>query len=378
MPPKVLFTASTYSHIRNFHLPYLRWFHDQGWIVHAACGGAQTPIPYADEVLHLPLEKRMAAPGNFRASAMLRRKIKAEGYDFLSVHTSLAAFFSRIALIGLRHPPAVANMAHGYLFDSDTPWHKRMLLLSAERLTAPQTDLLLTMNCWDFETAQQHHLGKRIVNVPGVGVDFSKVHWEGTLSRESLREEFYLPRDAFILIYPAEFSGRKSQSVLIRAMAELPAEVVLVLAGDGVLREECQSLARSLGLENRVIFPGHLRDMAPWYAMADAAVTASRSEGLPFNVMEAMYAGLPVVASAVKGHVDLIQDGETGLLYPYGSSVACASAVRRLLDSQVLRQHLAKQARDHVMQYSIETVFPVVTEAYMSLLPMRAEVGLFS
>ena len=112
--------------------------------------------------------------------------------------------------------------------------------------------------------------------------------------------------------------------------------------------------------------------------MADAAVTASRSEGLPFNVMEAMYAGLPVVASAVKGHVDLIQDGETGLLYPYGGSVACASAVRRLLDSQVLRQHLAKQARDHVMQYSIETVFPVVTEAYMSLLPMRAEVGLFS
>ena len=42
MPPKVLFTASTYSHIRNFHLPYLRWFHDQGWIVHAACGGAQS------------------------------------------------------------------------------------------------------------------------------------------------------------------------------------------------------------------------------------------------------------------------------------------------------------------------------------------------
>lgn len=378
MPPKVLFAASTYSHIRNFHLPYLRWFHERGWVVHAACGGVQAPIPYADEVLHLPLEKRMAAPGNFRASALLRRKIKDEGYDFFSVHTSLAAFFGRIALIGLHHPPAVANMAHGYLFDSDTPFLKRALLLSAERLTAPQTDLLLTMNHWDFETAQRYHLGKRVVNVPGIGVDFSKVHWEGTLPREILREEFYLPRDAFILIYPAEFSGRKSQSVLIRAMAELPAEVVLVLAGDGVLREECRSLARSLGVEERVFFPGHLQDMAPWYAMADAAVTASRSEGLPFNVMEAMYRGLPVVASAVKGHEDLIQDGETGLLYPYGDSTACAEAVRKLLNSQALRQDLAKQAREYVAQYSIEAVFPVVTEAYMSLLPMRAEAGIFS
>ena len=374
MPPKVLFTASTYSHIRNFHLPYLRWFHDQGWIVHAACGGAQAPIPYADEVLHLPLKKRMAAPGNFRASAMLRRKIKDEGYDFLSVHTSLAAFFARIALIGLRHPPAVANMVHGYLFDADTPRFKRTLLLSAERLTAPQTDLLLTMNHYDFETAQRYHLGKRVVNVPGIGVDFSKTHWEGTLSRESLREEFYLSRDAFILIYPAEFSKRKSQSVLIRAMAELPEEVVLILAGDGVLREECQSLARSLGLRDRVFFPGHLQDMAPWYAMGAAAVTASRSEGLPFNVMEAMYAELPVVASAVKGHKDLIQDGRTGLLYPYGDSAACAEVVRRLLSSQALRQNLAEQARKQVMQYSVEAVFPVVTEAYMSLLPIRAEV----
>ena len=84
------------------------------------------------------------------------------------------------------------------------------------------------------------------------------------------------------------------------------------------------------------------------------------------------------MASAVKGHEDLIQDGETGLLYPYGDSTACAEAVGKLLNSQALRQDLAKQAREHVAQYSIEAVFPVVTEAYMSLLPMRAEAGIFS
>ena len=110
MPPKVLFTASTYSHIRNFHLPYLRWFHDQGWIVHAACGGAQAPIPYADEVLHLPLEKRMAAPGNFRASAMLRRKIKDEGLSLRRRHAAVQA--NAAALRRASHRPSDRSAAH--------------------------------------------------------------------------------------------------------------------------------------------------------------------------------------------------------------------------------------------------------------------------
>lgn len=369
MPSKVLFTASTYSHILNFHLPYLRWFQEQGWIVHVACGGAAAPIPYADEVFHLPFEKRMTAPGNFRASAMLRRRMREEHYDLLAAHTALASFFARLALVGLRERPAVANMVHGYLFDGETPALKRWVLLTAERLTAPQTDLVITMNRWDFETAQRYHLGKRVVNVPGVGVDFSRVQWTEAAPREYLREEFYLPPGAFVLIYPAEFSKRKSQEVLIRAAAELPEEVVLVLAGDGVLREECRALASSLGVEDRVVFPGHLTDMAPWYAMADAAVTASRSEGLPFNVMEAMHLGLPVVASAVKGHVDLIRHGETGLLYPYGDSAACAEAIRSLLADEDLYRRLGEQARREMESFSLDAVFPTVTEAYELVMP---------
>ena len=62
MGQKVLFTASTYSHILHFHRPYLRLFREKGWEVHAACGGAPAAIPEADEVIHLPLEKKMTAP----------------------------------------------------------------------------------------------------------------------------------------------------------------------------------------------------------------------------------------------------------------------------------------------------------------------------
>ena len=115
------------------------------------------------------------------------------------------------------------------------------------------------------------------------------------------------------------------------------------------------------------MFPGQVRDIPAWYAMADAAVSASRSEGLPFNIMEAMYAGLPVVASGVKGHTDLIEDGITGLLYPYGDAGACAEQILRLTASERLRRELARSAKADVERYSIERVMPIVWEEYCAL-----------
>ena len=113
--------------------------------------------------------------------------------------------------------------------------------------------------------------------------------------------------------------------------------------------------------------------MAPWYAAADAAAAASRIEGLPFHVMEAMYLGLPVVASAVKGHVDLIEEGQNGLLYPYGDSKAFARQVRRLLEEPGLRDGMAARTRASVLQYGLEQVLPQVWDCYTALFQESRE-----
>ncbi len=372
MTKKVLFTASTFSHILNFHLPYLRWFKEKGWLVHAACGGAPAEVPYADKVIALPLQKKMTAPDNFRAAAQLRRLISAEKYDLISTHTSLAAFFTRLAAKRLPERPPLINIVHGYLFDADTPAARRRLLLAAERFTAPETDLLLTMNAWDNRLAEQEKLGRRVAQIPGMGVDFAALGQFGREDGLALRRRWQIPADAFVLLYPAEFSARKNQALLLRALTLLPESCVLALPGQGALLEECRALAAKLGLSGRVVFPGQITKMGEWYAMADAAVSASRSEGLPFNIMEAMYCGLPVVASAVKGHIDLIRNGETGCLYPYGDAAACAEAVRRLLSSNELRRKLGSRAREAARQYSLENVLPQVVRWYGELAPELA------
>ena len=375
MTNKVLFTASTFSHILNFHMPYLKWFRDRSWSVHVACGGEPVPIPDADRVTVLPFKKSMASAMNFRAAALLRRLIREEAYDLISTHTSLAAFFTRLAVKGMGQRPLVVNTVHGYLFDADTSAMKRRSLLLAERMTAAQTDLLMAMNLWDFQLAKEEKLGRRVVHIPGMGVDFSGLEDYGPDDSMMLRRKWDIPDGAFVMIYPAEFSRRKSQAVLIQTMTKLPENCVLVLPGQGSLVEECRAMTRQLDLAGRVIFPGQITGMGPWYAMADAAVSASRSEGLPFNVMEAMHCGLPVVASSVKGHTDLIQDGVNGLLYPYGNADVCAAAIRSLMKSVSLRRELGRNAKEIAEQYSLDQVLPEVTRQYRELLPETAAVG---
>ena len=188
MEHKVLFTASTYSHIANFHRPYLRAFSALGWAVDVACGGKPMDLPEARRVIHLPLEKSITAPANFQAARMLRREMKKEGYALISTHTSLAAFFTRLAAREL--DTTVVNTCHGYLFDPDTPSFKGRLLLEAERLTAGRTDLLLTMNRRDREIAGHYRLGRRVLEIPGVGVDFSPLDQTPATARELLRAEW--------------------------------------------------------------------------------------------------------------------------------------------------------------------------------------------
>jgi glycosyltransferase EpsD len=372
--PKLLYAASAYIHLMNFHRPYLRAFRERGWEVHALCADPKGNIPEADRTIAAPFRKKMSAPDNFIAALRIRRLVKDEGYALVIVHTSLAAFFVRLALKGLRQRPRLINMVHGYLFDDDTPAPKRQILLAAEKLTAPQTDLLITMNRYDHALAQRERLAAREMYVPGVGVDFSRFASASPEAGRRLRASLGIPEGDYVLLCAAELSGRKSQPVLIRALRELPERARLVLAGSGAGETECRALAGQLGLEDRILFPGHVGNVGDWYAMADAVVTASRIEGLPFNVMEAMVLRKPVVASRVKGHEDLIEDGRSGLLYPYGDAAACAAAVRRLMEDPALGKSLAAEAAAQIGQYALERVFPQVMAAYESLAEEAARV----
>lgn len=363
--PKILYIASTAGHLKSFHLPYLRQLSRDGWTVHTAGKGGDESLPGAQAGFDIPFEKSMFSPKNLSAVLQMRRLLRAENYDVVSVHTSLAAFFTRLAVMLSGRRPLVVNTVHGYLFDQDTPQPRQTILRWAEKLTAGCTDLLLTMNAQDTRIAREHRLCRgEILFTRGMGVDFSRFSPADVEMRMRARKSFGIPDDAFVLVYAAEFSGRKNQQALLRAAARLPERVWLLLAGRGDLLEECKDLARELGIADRVVFAGFVKDVERCYHAADLCLSTSRSEGLPFNLMEAMSCALPVVATAVKGHEDLVQPEQTGLLVPFGDEDSLCEAISRLLEHPELCLEWGWRARGHVEQYGLQPVL----EANMEIL----------
>lgn len=369
--PKILYVASTFSHLAAFHRPYLAWFAGQGCVVHAAAGGEPLPLEGVSRSFTLPFEKKMFSPKNLAATRQLADLLREERYDLVSLHTSLAAFFARLAVGRAgKGECMVLNTVHGYLFDESTPFPKRQLLLGAERLTAGSTDVLLTMNEADQAIAETHRLGRTILPTAGMGVDLSRFQPPLPGQREAARRALGLPADALVLVYAAEFSHRKNQAMLLRALPHLPPETRLLLPGRGETLEACKALAAQLGVADRAIFPGFVEDMARCYHAADLCTPSSRSEGLPFNVVEAMSCGLPVLATDVKGHRDLVLPGRTGALYPYDDAHRFAQAVQALADAET-RAAMGRAARERARDYGLERVFPQLTSLYAQTLPGR-------
>jgi len=155
------------------------------------------------------------------------------------------------------------------------------------------------------------------------------------------------------LLFVGSLIPRKAVGTVLKAMAEVkPAgSISLVVAGDGPERRNLEALSKALGLAGAVQFKGMIPggDLPELLNGADAVVLASHSEGLPNVVLEAMAAQLPVIASAIPGHTELIKDCETGLLFPTDDVKALAARLVRVRDDPTLRSRIGRAGRKLVI-----------------------------
>ena len=364
MEQKVLFAASTYHHIKSYLLPYMGEFQKAGWQIHVACGDAPGAIFYASQVITLPMEETIKSRANTRAAHLLHRKIEQECYDLIITHSALTSYITRLALSGLKKRPRLINVSYGYPFDDTTGALKRRSLLKIERKKARFVDLVMTMNQYDYRVAQRYRLGKQVFSIPGIGIDFSLLRKPDRTEVHALRQNLDLKAGDLVLLCADVLSSRGSQSVLIRALPLLPKSVILLLSGKGSRLAECKKLAEKLGVADRVRFPNTMEKMTLWYSVSDVIVTAAQGGEFSPHIMEAMYMGLPVVASAVKGLEDFIVDNDTGLLYPYGNHAAFADRILKLYESPALCEWMGQNAHRSVLPYSLDQVLPQVIGLY--------------
>ena len=143
----------------------------------------------------------------------------------------------------------------------------------------------------------------------------------------------------------ARFADYKDHGVLLRAFAAVPGEARLKLVGDGKTLPFAKKLAEELGIRERVEFKGARDDVPEILAQTDVFVLASKTETLPISILEAMRAGLPVIATDVGGISEEVVDGETGLLVPAGSVEELSGALTCLLADRQLRIAMGSAGR---------------------------------
>ena len=218
---KVLFTATVDSHIKHFHLPYLKYFKDNGYELHVATNGDEK-IPYCDIKHKISFERSPFKLNNLKAIRQLRRIIKEEKYEIIHTHTPMGAVVTRLAALKARKKGTrVIYTAHGFHFYKGASKIYWLLFYPVEKFLSRFTDTLITINNEDYKIAKNKFKKcKQVEFVPGVGINEEKFDIKVTQKEKNeFRKELGLSKNDFVIIYPAELSKRKRQIWLINTLS---------------------------------------------------------------------------------------------------------------------------------------------------------------
>lgn len=249
------------------------------------------------------------------------------------------------------------------------------LVRTAFRASASFMDAIVAVSKWcakEIEKAVPSHADKILV-IPN-GVDTKEFSPEKKQLREQIRSKLFgesASQDLFLVGAAGNLRKIKGYDLLVEAAALLNSRenVRFVVWGDGEERSFLERRIQSLGLQNSFKLPGRAQNTASCLAACDCFVQPSRSESFGLAAAEAMASGVPVVATAVGGLVELVEDGITGLLVPPESPRALALTIQYLFDQPRLREAMGQAARERICRhFTLERMQREYLQLYLRLL----------
>jgi len=299
----------------------------------------------------------------------IRKLIAEYNPDILQTHSVKSHFLVRLTGAYKRHRWIAFH--HGYTWTN----LKVLLYNQLDRFSLPASSRVVTV-CNPF-ASELERLGvdRARIAIRHNAVNHFVPATDGAVSE--LRQNLRLSPGTPVLVSVGRLSREKGQAELIKALANLRKEnaerkLRLLVVGDGPDRRGLERLASSSGLADWVSFVGHQFDVAPYYTMADVMVLPSSTEGSPNALLEAMAAGLPIVATAVGGVPEIVSNRNSALLVPKQDPVALSGAIARVLDSEDLRRQLSQAARNTASAYTPEAYGDFMLSLYQDCLGQAA------
>jgi L-malate glycosyltransferase len=322
------------------------------------------------EALGVPVTylNRRAGIADMRIASGILRIMRRFKPDI--IHSSLfyANLHARIAACAQPHTRVITEERSMYT-------EKRFYHVALDCLLSLRTDAVIVCSRAVLEfTRRQEHLPEKIFRLLYNAVDTPRFTPAMTLS--DARAAAKLDPDAFIAGTVGTLIPKKNQSALLSAAAGARAHIPnlqVVIIGDGPLKNDLEKQATALGIRDIVKFPGAQQDLAPWYYSMDAFVLPSLQEGFPRTIVEAMYCGVPVIATRISGIPEIIEEGKNGFLVEAGGHSGIIESLRALFRNPSLRKEIGLRNQERIRaEFTPEQYIAKLQVIYTQLLGSKA------
>lgn len=357
----------------NFHKLYVKAALDLGYEVYVGMSRdnpeqltCDLNIKFYDEHIYRNV---MAFKDNYIAFKNLVTLLNTGDFEVIHCNTPIGGVIGR--LCGkIAKVPKVIYTAHGFHFHKKASLVNRTLFKWAEMFMAHYTDAIITINNEDFEAAKKFKLRNcgKIYYVPGVGIETAAIN-KAKEKRRELLEEIGGDNNSVLIISVGDLNKNKNCKVIIKALKILNnSNIHYILCGTGEKRKDLVSLVKKGNLEANVHFLGYRQDVPQLLKSCDIFAISSYREGLSRSMMEAMATGLPCIASATRGNVDLVENGKGGFLCDPDDVVGFAKAISDISSSKEIRKNMGEINLQKIKKYDVENVYAIIKEIYKEVL----------
>ncbi|RME90790.1 MAG: glycosyltransferase family 1 protein [Candidatus Hydrogenedentota bacterium] len=294
--------------------------------------------------------------------------------DIVHAHSSKAGFLARFAA-AYAGAKAIIYTPNAFPFQIDRNIASKKLFLFLEKLAARVTDKIICVSHSERELALKLGLtNPRKIEVIYNGVDHKKFESDYE-ERIRIRSDLGIGLNDFVVVTVARMSYQKCPHHFVRVASEvlsMRSDIRFLYVGDGEYRSDLQELARNLNVDHKISFLGYRNDVRDILVASDLFLSTSRYEGLPIAALEAMAAGLPIIATDVTGNKDIVVNGKTGYLAKFGDIQQMAEKIILLSSSRETRKKMGNNAKQVVIEkFSINAMVKKIEQLYLALLSQK-------
>lgn len=367
---KALIITNLTKRFQSGHFTMIGPLQELGYEVHWAANFSE----YKEDITQVPIKthhidfiRNPFHPINFKAYIQLMRLLKQEKYDVIHCNSPIGGVLGRVCGSQAKVPKIIYT-AHGFHFYKGAPLINRTFYKWIEMYLVKKTDILITITKEDYSSAlnfKKINSRLKVFYLPGVGINRAEIINTCT-KRKEICEKLGINENSVIIISVGELNANKNQKVIIEAIANIKKnkDIHYILCGIGPLEGKLKKLSKENRLVGQVHFLGFRNDVIQLMKSSDIFVMSSYREGLSRAIMEAMAAGLPIVASRIRGNVDLIKDNKGGYLFDPDNSDELKDKLERMLCDKELRLNMGEYNLKNSKEYDSSIICKTMNEIY--------------